>query len=365
MVNKKEHLESGLVFIDTSSFESKNFQFGQHVLGRIEEFVKQSYIRVLLPDVINSEIEKHLALRLDESLGALKKVRKELVFLRNLSEHSCAGLFAEVDKDLALKCVLEKFYAFRSHDDVEMVSTEGVCSKEVFERYFSERPPFGSAGKKHEFPDAFALESIRNISKKRAMPVYVVSSDKDMEAYCKEFPENLIYLERIEELVGLVNRFAEDLAKPSELAVGAFLNIKSKVDDALKKIFEEAEYSCEDLSEIDYEVSDVDVYSVDVESYNVISADVAEAEIELTVKLEVAAVYSVTDYDNSPWDPEDKCYLYLDSYNIEKVHRETVQVYLFLTYEGGLKSNADIHEIWLDDSLIDLSFKNAFDRPVD
>ena len=353
---KKDQLESGLVFTDTSSFESKNFQFGQHALGRIEEFVKRSYIRVLIPDIINLEIEKHLVARLDESLSILKKVRKELVFLRNISGHPCEGLFSDVDKGEAIRLIADKFDRFRSHADVEIVSTKNVCSETVFERYFSEKPPFGGGGKKHEFPDAFALEAIREVAVNRSMPVYVISSDRDMEAYCVEFPKELIYLERIEDLVGLVNKYEQDLAKPAELALSAFLNIKAETEEALVFLFETMEYSCEDLETFDYEVGSIDILSAAIESYNVIDANANDAEVELTVNLKVKAVYSVTDYDSSPWDPEDKCYLYLNTHQVEKMHLEKVQVYLYFSYEGGLKSNARFDHMLLDDSVIELSF---------
>ncbi|WP_413043202.1 PIN domain-containing protein [Pseudomonas sp. YJ42] len=350
-------LRSGLVFIDTSSFQSKQFQFGQHILEKIEEFLEKGHIRILLPEVIDREITKHISLKLDESIAALKKIRKEHVFLRNLPNYPCSGIFSDIDKSEALNTIYKKYEKFKSYEDVEILPTNLVDSKLVFDRYFSGKPPFQNSGKKHEFPDAFALEAIRITAENRLMPVYVISNDSDMREYCDEFPDSLIYLEKIEDLVGLVNRYTEELAQPTKLAVGAFENIKTKVIEALENIFKDADYSCDDLNDSDYEITELDVQQVEIASYNVIDASTENSEIQLTVNLQIAATYSIIDYDNSPWDPEDKAYAYLDSYELTKVHHQTYQAYLFISFDSGIKANAEITEIWLDDSTLELTFK--------
>ena len=53
-------LETRLVFIDTSAYENKNYQFGQHILGRLQELIEQEKIHLLVTDVTKSEIESHL-----------------------------------------------------------------------------------------------------------------------------------------------------------------------------------------------------------------------------------------------------------------------------------------------------------------
>ncbi|MCW8156576.1 hypothetical protein D7243_10260 [Stutzerimonas stutzeri] len=356
-MNDENELKTCLVFIDTSSFQNKNFQFGQHALGKIEEFVQNGHISILLPEVVDKEILKHLSLKLDESIGALKKSRKELVFLRNLPAHPCSGLFEEIDKGEALRVLTERYEKFKSYENVEILSTETVDSSLVFERYFAGMPPFKSAGKKHEFPDAFALEAIRATAEKRAMPIYVISSDSDMQEYCAEFPKTMLHLEKIESLVGLVNKYTADLAQPTKLAASAFEILKPSIIEALEKIFEESDYSCDDLNDNDYEITELDVQNVEIATYNVMDASTDHCEIELTAKVQIAATYSIIDYDSSPWDPEDKSYIYLETYELTHIHQEPYQAYIHLSYEDGLKANAKITEIWLDDSTLDLNMK--------
>lgn len=41
-------LATRLVFIDTSAFEKKNFQFGQYSLGRLQELIAQEKLYLLM-----------------------------------------------------------------------------------------------------------------------------------------------------------------------------------------------------------------------------------------------------------------------------------------------------------------------------
>jgi len=43
-------LETRLVFLDTSAYENKNYQFGQYALGRLQELIKQEKIHLLITD---------------------------------------------------------------------------------------------------------------------------------------------------------------------------------------------------------------------------------------------------------------------------------------------------------------------------
>lgn len=65
-------LQTRLVFIDTCAYESKNFQFGQHALGRLQELVENEKIHLLITDVTRSEIEAHLHKKSDDAASKIK-----------------------------------------------------------------------------------------------------------------------------------------------------------------------------------------------------------------------------------------------------------------------------------------------------
>ncbi|HNF31768.1 MAG TPA: hypothetical protein PLU51_05095, partial [Bacteroidia bacterium] len=51
------------------------------------------------------------------------------------------------------------------------------------------------------------------------------------------------------------------------------------------------------------------------------------------------------DYDSSPWDPEDKAYLFIVTYDFVKKHEDIYSAYVTISYTDGLKSNAEIIDI--------------------
>lgn len=53
-------LESRLVFIDTSVYESKNYQFTEHTLGNLCDFLESKKIHLLITQITINEIKAHL-----------------------------------------------------------------------------------------------------------------------------------------------------------------------------------------------------------------------------------------------------------------------------------------------------------------
>lgn len=53
-------LQTRLVFIDTSAYQAKRFQFGHYDLARLETMVTEGKIHLLITDVICSEIEAYI-----------------------------------------------------------------------------------------------------------------------------------------------------------------------------------------------------------------------------------------------------------------------------------------------------------------
>jgi len=89
-------LESRLVFIDTSAYENKNYQFNEHVLGRLCEFLASERLHLLITQITINEIKAHLLAKSEDSARAIKKVQKEAMFLRNTPELACHGIFENV-----------------------------------------------------------------------------------------------------------------------------------------------------------------------------------------------------------------------------------------------------------------------------
>ena len=49
-----------LVYIDTSAYERKHFQFGLYILEKLENFASHDKVRILVTDITRREIELHI-----------------------------------------------------------------------------------------------------------------------------------------------------------------------------------------------------------------------------------------------------------------------------------------------------------------
>ncbi|MEH3297301.1 PIN domain-containing protein, partial [Raoultella planticola] len=62
-----------LVYIDTSAYERKHFQFGLYILEKLENFASHDKVRILVTDITRREIELHIRKNAEEALKELNK----------------------------------------------------------------------------------------------------------------------------------------------------------------------------------------------------------------------------------------------------------------------------------------------------
>lgn len=334
-----KELATRSVFIDTSAYEAKNFQFGQYVLKKLESLLKYEELNLIVTDVTIQEIEKHLREYSSEAVKLVKRFQKEGKFLRNVPELPCHNIFGEITEDMIHSIVTKNFQTFLNTENIETISVSSVDPILIFNKYFAEEAPFGRKGKKSEFPDAFVLEAVNKISEDRSELIYVVSQDKDMKNFC-DLHENLVYLEKIDTLIDLTIRNAETLKVPAEFADQVFLHLEANILDEIKARLNNIEFEITD--NWDEELSNVDVDSVSIRNRNLLDVDTQHAYYEVEIEVELTAYYSVADYDRSPWDQEDSAYMFVFTNDVVKKHTEKYDFYVELEFIDQIKKNAVI-----------------------
>ncbi|MCL1147985.1 PIN domain-containing protein [Shewanella marinintestina] len=328
-------LVTRLVFVDTSAYEKKNYQFGQHALGRLQELVEDEKIHLLITDVTKQEIEAHLYKNASDAANKVKKLTKEAMFLRNTPDLDCHGIFSDVSSDEIYKVVHNKFIALIENGLVDLISIDTVDPKIVFDAYFKAKPPFEKESKKHEFPDAFALEAIKNISLERQNSVYIVSCDGDMLSFAEK-EDKFIPLESVDELIDLVVRHDETLAEPTRFADEIFEGLAAQVIEQVTDYLRDSEFTYENSDPFEDIISSVEIDSVSIAKSNLQEVSNEHAEYEVEFDVTVTAHYSVPDYDRSPWDPEDKQYVFILRNESIVQHKETYSAYISISYEDGV-----------------------------
>ncbi|MGO4893567.1 PIN domain-containing protein [Flavobacterium sp. W21_SRS_FM6] len=347
-------LKSRLIFLDTSAYESKNFQFSDHALGTLCDFLESERLHLLITQITINEIKAHLLSKSEESAKAIKKVQKEAMFLRNTPNLACHGIFDKVNVEEIYKIVLQSFEEFLDKSSAEIVDINNVDVSIVFDKYFKSEPPFGGANKKSEFPDAFVLEALCKVSKDRGHTLYVISNDGDMEKYASTL-DNMIHLNKVDDLLDLVVRKEEELTKPVKFADSIFEQLEISLINSAKKIISESEFYSDEANELDDEIYQIDIESVCISNKKMISVSDEHVEYEIDFEVTLIAHYSIADYDRSPWDPEDKVYMFVLHNLIVKKHREVFSAYVNIDYIDGIRANAQVTEFDFSESAFELN----------
>jgi len=351
-------LESRLVFIDTSAYESKNYQFNEHALGKLCDFLEYERLHLLITQITINEIKAHLLLKSEESARAIKKIQKDAMFLRNAPTLACHGIFEKVKAEDIYKIALESFEKFLDKSSAEIVDIKNVDASSVFDKYFKSEPPFGGANKKSEFPDAFVLEAVAKVSKDRGHTLYVISDDGDMEKYANTL-DNLIHLRRVDDLLDLVVRKEDELKAPVKFADSILEQLEEKLIESAKEIISSSEFYSDEMDEFDGEIFQIDIESICINHKNIISVTDENVEYEIDFKVVLKACSSVADYGRSPWDPEDKVYMFLLRNHIVKKHTEVFSAYVNIDYIDGIRANAEVSELDFTDSVFELNEDNS------
>lgn len=235
-----------------------------------------------------------------------------------------------------------------------MVSVETVNPKTVFDAYFNAQPPFEKEAKKHEFPDAFALEAIKNISLERSYSVYVISADGDMISFAEK-EETFIPLNSIDQLIDLVVRNDEELSEPTIFADQIFEDLEATIIAQATEHLKLGEFVHTTTEYWDEEIADIQINNVKLAAKNLQDVSNEHADFEVEFDVVITAEYSVPDYDRSPWDPEDKEYIHIFYNETIIKHSETYSASINIAYTDGIRANAEIVEMDFTDTIFDLT----------
>lgn len=307
-----------IIFIDTSIFESNNFLESDRI-KEVYKLAERGEIKVVLPELTYDEILNRISKNIEESSQKFNKYRQDTRILRNipsLSEKFKPFEKRQVKEEL-YEIVKEKF----SQSNFEIIAYPTLNIKEIFRSYFDKTFPFGSGGKKSEFPDAFTLKSIEIWAEENNVKVLAFSKDKDMLKYTSE------HLEIIEDF----NKYLSDKIKEIEVASNKKRLRLDQVEDIIQnrpertqqEIKEWVKNQLDNYSKYyDYsnqcEVHDVSIIEVEtnIEDYTITNISKDYISVELRVRINYQVQIIIDDEDSME-------YIYKDDDTKELFFRET------------------------------------------
>jgi hypothetical protein len=337
------------ILIDTEVFASQAFDFERDVFKTLDGLVNKDRVKVLITSVIDREVIADLRKLSEDAQKAIRKTLKEHSFLR----HSTKVPFNELSKKDALAdltdVVLKQWDDWKDRNAVDVLSSDDVDAEVILESYFDKRPPFGTGGKKLEFPDAFSLEAAKQWCVNNDEQMTVISRDKGLAKFCEA---NSDCFEHVETL-------AETLEPFSDKAIIARLHsgFEAMKGDFIEYIGNEFESRAFTAYEYDGEVNNVDVQSVDLGDLHIIEAKDGSGAAEFEVTVSYKADVNYDDPDSGMWDSEDKQMIMVERASTEVEEEITETVHLEFTYNEDDPKEIQLDRVTFsgDDIDIDLS----------
>ena len=208
------------VTIDTNVFEANKFDFGiDSTMSLLVKNVQNGKIKLVLSNIVISEVEKHICRCVDSICGKARKLRKE--YLDILPEQYLAdigmGIYVKIpDKKTARQSAKAVFAKFLEDCKVERLDTSNIKLEQILEDYFAVRPPFENCEKKRkEFPDAFIAQEIKNRFGIDEV-VAIVSEDNGFKTACAR-SKNHLFFSSIGELFNELSKQEEEYAAALDL----------------------------------------------------------------------------------------------------------------------------------------------------
>jgi hypothetical protein len=219
------------IFIDTCILDAEHYNFASTQLDALVTAAKSKGLKLLLPAPTKLEIMQHVRIMSEEAVAALKCARKEHPFLHRMKSLPDRQTMSRAAADLQRE-VLREYEDFCKSFSVENLDYSGVDLKEVMDWYIQNKPPFGSKGKRKEFPDAFSFAALLDYAKRSRETLAIVSADNDFRSACGPFP-NIHYFQSLQSLTAAL--LAEDIHLQAASAL--VVEFKTQIVDAIVKRF--------------------------------------------------------------------------------------------------------------------------------
>ena len=343
------------VIIDTNGFiqvQSDFLGIKNKDIIRLTDLLKEKNIKLLNHSILEQEIIKHT----DDS-KVLKDYQNITSNIAKYKEVLKTEGVEDSQIDLIAQCNLKQ----RMVDAFNSVYTQAVKldypnPEIIFNQYFKNKRPFQESGKKkHEFPDAFVIQSIRDyVNHNREEIVLAVTDDGDWIEALRDC-DRVICCDSIGKAIGLINEPNKFLSKNAIKSIIVHLN------NEIEELAEMELLGCSYY--IDDEFEDVYIGSVLVDAISEDVITILITEDRLIVRLNVELIINGDaiefDYDNSVWDSVDKEYVIKNYKDFSFTGKANKDIDVYIDYDKDDYSNNMITNVEIvDDSDIDVELED-------
>jgi predicted Fe-Mo cluster-binding NifX family protein len=319
------------VTVDTNVLDAANFDFNEKsTLQLLVNYVKNGKVKVVLSNIVVKEAEKHIAQRGVDVYSLMRKLRSDA--LKKATDYQIKQLGLgqildlSADKAEIRQKSIDLLHKYIAELGAEILDTREIDLNAIIDDYFEIRAPFQNGEKKRkEFPDAFIANQIRERFGHEEM-VAIISDDKGFKEACQPW-DNHLFFSSLGDLYGELNTQEKFYAATKDFVMAKKSDIESHLAQFIKN---DVEINVIGLSHDrkgviqGYDYTETYLNSLTDITVGIHSVDeINDKKSIVTLKCKGSFTMDCfyPDYDNAPWDSEEKEYIYVDTVGIREVHK--------------------------------------------
>ena len=173
------------VFLETQLFVTNNYDFDRRAFAELIDRVKEDRGRVFLTSVTVGEVKRRIQVQVKEAIR-FSEVRKYLKVLANSNVPEIRARSERLFPEPVTDELVKQFEDFLEKTKATIIDCSGVNPELVFQQYFELKLPFQEKkDKRHEFPDAFAIEALKDFSRSEGRDIVVITGDQGFRTVCE------------------------------------------------------------------------------------------------------------------------------------------------------------------------------------
>jgi hypothetical protein len=280
-----EVLSTKYVYVDTQQWRQIAFNWNSELAQAIVDGVKAHRVTLLMTDIVDREITAQLERGVIAYVNALKKTEDGRPFswgavmspLQNTNWPALkTRLLAQLNQ--------QKGHYFRECNAHWVNHTQATLSA-VLIKYFATQLPFeDKASKKSEFPDAIALESLKEWCNANRCTTYVVSQDQGVKNACLE-TDTLKPVDTLADLIREMNAGSEDDLEVKRILTEHNSELAEEIADRLLDMFPFMADEAEDTASVDA----AEVHVIDNDLLSRPAANQYQAVVRSSARITVSA----------------------------------------------------------------------------
>lgn len=294
-----------LFALDTSFIESQNFLAGK-LLRNLGDMGRKNYVKIYITDIVYREVLSRFSKRLLEEETKINSVKKTIEshvrVLKNFDDYAAYFTLPELDTAKLNDQFRKDFDEWVSYADIKVLPTNGHTIEKVMNDYFNGNPPFGSAKKKSEFPDAFSFYALDQYFKLGKKECYFVTLDTDFDDALSKYIKPI---KEIGEKLDIINRAREMRFGILKLIEDTYASSKSQLEQDAKTYFseylqEEAHAKGEIRGMAIDHVESLEVTDFKFGRYNIVQTDEYSAQLQCEAIVPYAVTLILKDEIHTP-----------------------------------------------------------------